>query len=64
VVEVEHSKYNCSMNKKKEVIKIVAESKRSISTCSDVKRSKSNCSGFTKKYTMLWQLILCHTAKI
>jgi hypothetical protein len=51
----------------KEIIKIVAESKRSNSICSDInKRNKSNCSGLTKKYAMLnkWQLLLCKIAII
>jgi hypothetical protein len=39
---------NCNADEN-EVIKIVAECKRSKSTCSDSKISKSNCRGFAKK---------------
>jgi hypothetical protein len=34
---------------KKEIIKIVAESIISKSSCNDIKRSKSDCSDLTKK---------------
>jgi hypothetical protein len=65
VVAVKKRKSNCSINKK-EVIRIVAEFKRSNSTCSNIKRRKSNCSGFRKMQTiyLTLHLRLCKTATI